>query len=235
MLFVRKNDCSFRICIDYRKLHKLTTKNLPRIDDLFDQLQDLCYFSKIDLRSSCHQLRVQEEDIPKTTYRTRYGNFEFTVMPFGLSNAPAVFMGLNRVCKLYLDKFFIVFIDDILIYSKSKEDHEGHLKLELELQKEKKLFVKSWWKIYFAVLLDITEGIGNTAKHAYDLSSSNRRTKSLVLWAEIGEIRSIGPELVQETTNKVILIKEELKAARDCQKGYVGNMRKHLELKLVIK
>ncbi|GJS03239.1 reverse transcriptase domain-containing protein [Tanacetum coccineum] len=92
--------------------------------------------------------------------------------------------------------------------------------------------LRSWWKIYFAVLVDIAEGIGNTAKHAYDLSSSNGRTKSPVLWAEIGEIRSIGPELVQETTNKVILIKEKLKAARDCQKSYVGNRRKHLELKL---
>ncbi|GKB46225.1 putative reverse transcriptase domain-containing protein [Tanacetum coccineum] len=136
-------DGSFRMCIDYRELHKLTTKNLPRIDDLFDQLQDSRYFSKIDLRSCYYQLRVHEEDIPKTTYRTRYGHFEFTVMPFGLTNAPVVFMDLlNRVCKSYLDKFFFVFIDDILIYSKSKEDHEGHLKLELELQKEKKLFVK---------------------------------------------------------------------------------------------
>ncbi|GKA36067.1 hypothetical protein Tco_0722558 [Tanacetum coccineum] len=94
------------------------------------------------------------------------------------------------------------------------------------------LVTRSWWKIYFAVLVDIAEGIGNTAKHAYDLSSSNGKTKSPVLWAEIGEIRSIGPELVQETTNKVILIKEKLKAARDCQKSYVGNRRKHLELKL---
>ncbi|GJQ92767.1 hypothetical protein Tco_0003906 [Tanacetum coccineum] len=91
---------------------------------------------------------------------------------------------------------------------------------------------RSWWKIYFAGLVDIAEGIGNMANHAYDLSSSNGRIKSPVLWAEIGEIQSIGPELVQETTNKVILIKEKLKAARDCQKGYVGNRRKHLELKL---
>ncbi|GJZ64475.1 putative reverse transcriptase domain-containing protein [Tanacetum coccineum] len=123
------------MCIDYRELHKLTSKNLPRIDDLFDQLQGSRYFSKIDLRSGCHQLRVYEEDIPNTVFRTRYGHFEFTVMPFGLTNAPAVFMDLmNRVCKPYLDKFVIVFIDDILIYSKSKEDHEleevrflGHL------------------------------------------------------------------------------------------------------------
>ncbi|GJR79354.1 putative reverse transcriptase domain-containing protein [Tanacetum coccineum] len=104
------------------------------IDDLFDQLQGSRYFLKMDVRSDYHQLRVREEDIPKTAFRMRYKHFEFTVMPFGLTNAPAVFMDLmNRVCKPYLDKFVIVFIDDILIYSKSKEKHEIHLKLILEL------------------------------------------------------------------------------------------------------
>ncbi|GJU81948.1 putative reverse transcriptase domain-containing protein [Tanacetum coccineum] len=146
VLFVKKKDGSFRMCIDYRELNKLTVKNrypLPRIDDLFDQLQGARYFSKIDLRSGYHQLRVHEEDIPKTSPRTRYGHFEFTVMPFGLTNAPAVFMDLmNRVCKLYLDKFVIVFIDDILIYSKTKEEHEDHLRLVLELLRGEKLFAK---------------------------------------------------------------------------------------------
>nr|GEV26793.1 hypothetical protein [Tanacetum cinerariifolium] len=119
------------------------TKNLPRIDDLFDQLHGLRYFTKIDLRSSYHQLRVYEEDNPKTAFRMRYGHFEFTVCLFGLTNAPAVLMDLmNRVCKPYLDKFFIVFIDDILICSKSKEDHEVHLKLVLDLLKNEKLFAK---------------------------------------------------------------------------------------------
>nr|GEZ26262.1 reverse transcriptase [Tanacetum cinerariifolium] len=123
--------------IDYRELHKLTTKNLPRIDDLFDQLQGSRYFPKIDLRSNYRQLRVHEEDIPKTAFRTRYRHFEFMVMPFGLANAPAVFIDLiNQVSKPYLDKFIIVFIDDILIYSKTKEDHEVHLKLVLELLKK---------------------------------------------------------------------------------------------------
>ncbi|GJW23849.1 putative reverse transcriptase domain-containing protein [Tanacetum coccineum] len=129
-----------------KELNKLTVKNrypLPRIDDLFDQLQGSCYFSKIDLRSGYHQLRVHEDDIPKTAFRTRYGHFEFTVMPFGLTNAPAVFMDLmNRVCKPYLDKFVIVFIDDILIYSKTKEDHEVHLRLVLELLRKEKLYAK---------------------------------------------------------------------------------------------
>ncbi|GJW40000.1 putative ribonuclease H-like domain-containing protein [Tanacetum coccineum] len=143
VLFVKKKDGSFCMCIDYRELNKLTVKNrypLPRIDDLFDQLQGSSVYSKIDLRSGYHQLRVREEDIPKTAFRTRYGHYEFQVMPFGLTNAPAVFMDLmNRVCKPYLDKFVIVFIDDILIYSKNKEEYEEHLKLILELLKKEEL------------------------------------------------------------------------------------------------
>nr|GFA91162.1 hypothetical protein [Tanacetum cinerariifolium] len=128
------------------ELNKITIKNrypLPRIDDLFDQLQGACYFYKIDLRSGCHHLRMHEDDIPKITFRTRYGHFEFTVMPFGLTNAPAVFMDLvNRVCKPYLDKFVIVFVDDILIYSKTNEEYEVHLKLALELLRKEKLYAK---------------------------------------------------------------------------------------------
>ncbi|GJT16292.1 putative reverse transcriptase domain-containing protein [Tanacetum coccineum] len=134
------------MCIDYRELNKLTVKNrypLLRIDDLFDQLQGSRVYSKIDLRSGYHQLRVREEDIPKTAFRTRYGHYEFQVMLFGLTNAPAVFMDLiNRVCKPYLDRFVIVFIDDILIYSKSRKEHEGHLKLILKLLKEEELYAK---------------------------------------------------------------------------------------------
>ncbi|GJQ91985.1 putative reverse transcriptase domain-containing protein [Tanacetum coccineum] len=137
VLFVKKKDGSFWMCIDYRELNKLTVKNhypLPRIDDLFDQLQGSSVYSKIDLRSGYHQLRVREEDIPKTAFRTRYGHYEFQVMPFGLTNAPAVFMDLmNQVCKPYLDKFVIVFIDDILIYSKNKKEHEEHLKQILSI------------------------------------------------------------------------------------------------------
>ncbi|KAD6453802.1 hypothetical protein E3N88_08508 [Mikania micrantha] len=134
------------MCIDYRELNKLTIKNrypLPRIDDLFDQLQGATYFSKIDLRSRYHQLRVHDDDVPKTAFRTRYGRYEFLVMPFGLTNAPAVFMNLmNRVCRPYLDKFVIVFIDDILIYSRSQQEHAQHLKLILELLACEKLYAK---------------------------------------------------------------------------------------------
>ncbi|GJT72158.1 putative reverse transcriptase domain-containing protein, partial [Tanacetum coccineum] len=146
VLFVKKKDGSFRMCIDYRELNKLTVKNrypLPRIDDLFDQLQGSQFFSKIDLRSGYHQLRVHEDDIPKTAFRTHYGQFEFTIMPFGLTNTPEVFMDLmNRVCRPYLDKFVIVFIYDILIYSKTWEEHVKHLRLVLELLKKEKLYAK---------------------------------------------------------------------------------------------
>ncbi|GJZ26563.1 putative reverse transcriptase domain-containing protein [Tanacetum coccineum] len=146
VLFVKKKDGSFRMCIDYRKLNKLTIKNrypLLRIDDFFDQLQGSSVYSKIDLRSGYHQLRIKEEDITITTFRTWYGHFEFQVMPFGLTNVPVVFMDLmNRVCKPYLDKFVIVFIDDILIYSKDKEEHGEHLKIILELLKKEQLYTK---------------------------------------------------------------------------------------------
>ncbi|KAJ9546782.1 hypothetical protein OSB04_019325 [Centaurea solstitialis] len=146
ILFVKKKDGSMRMCIDYRELNKLTMKNrypLPRIDDLFDQLQGAAWFSKIDLRSGYHQVKVREEDVQKTAFRTRYGHFEFVVMPFGLTNAPAVFMDLmNRVCRPMLDKSVIVFIDDILIYSKTKEDHVVHLIEVLETLRRERLYAK---------------------------------------------------------------------------------------------
>nr|GFA04013.1 putative reverse transcriptase domain-containing protein [Tanacetum cinerariifolium] len=139
-------DGSFRMCIDYQELNKLTVKNrypLPRIDELFDQLQGSSTYLKINLRSGYHQLRDRDEDIPKTAFKTRYGHYEFQVIPFGLTNAPAVFIDLmNRVCKPYLDKFMIVFIDDILIYSHNKEKHKDHLRTILELIKKEKLYAK---------------------------------------------------------------------------------------------
>ncbi|KAH0669267.1 hypothetical protein KY285_023426 [Solanum tuberosum] len=146
VLFVRKKDGSLRMCIDYHQLNKVTIKNkypLPRIDDLFDQLQGATCFSKIDLRSGYHQLKVREYDIPKTTFRTRYGHYEFLVMSFGLTNAPATFMDImNIVFKPYLDMFVIIFIDHILIYSRSEEDHASHLRIVLQTLKDKELYAK---------------------------------------------------------------------------------------------
>ena len=128
---------TLRKCIDYRNLNKVTIKNkypLPKIDDLFDKLQGSSFFSTIDLRSGYHQLRVRDGDIPKTAFRTSYGHNEFLVMSFGLTNAPDALKDLiNRVFREYLDSLFIVFIDDILIYSKTKEEHEQHLSLTLQV------------------------------------------------------------------------------------------------------
>jgi len=146
VLFVRKKDGSLRMCIDYRELNRVTIKNkypLPRIDDLFDQLKEATVYSKIDLRSGYHQLKVKEADIPKTAIRTRYGHYEFLVMPFGVTNAPSVFMDLmNRVFHKYLDQFVVVFIDDILVYSATSKDHEEHLRTVLSILREKTFFAK---------------------------------------------------------------------------------------------
>jgi hypothetical protein len=135
VIFVDKKDGSQKMCVDYRSLNEVTIKNkysLPRIDDLFDQLRGACVFSKIDLRSSYHQLKIRATDIPKTAFTTWYGLYEYTVMSFGLTNAPAYFMYLmNKVFMEYLDKFVVVFIDDILVYSKTKEEHAKHLRLVL--------------------------------------------------------------------------------------------------------
>ncbi|GJV30666.1 putative reverse transcriptase domain-containing protein [Tanacetum coccineum] len=312
----------------HRELNKLTIKNrypLPRIDDLFDQLRGACPFLKVDFRSGYHQLRVHEDAIPKTAFRTRYGHFESTVMPFGLTNAPAVFMDLmNRVCKPYLGRFVIVFIDDILAYSKSKEEHEVHLKLVLESLRKEKLYAKFsklgdalsrkervksrrvrgmilaaqseafkqenvlaerlhgldqqmerkgdeslyfmdriWvllvgsvmdeahasrylvhpgadktyynlgdilrWMIYLVVLAEATKSVKDAIGFEYCLASSSG---SPVLWAEIGESSLTRLELVQETTDKVVLVKEKPKAARDHQKSYVDYRRKPLEFEV---
>ncbi|KAA0040402.1 pol protein [Cucumis melo var. makuwa] len=146
VLFVKKKDGSMRLCIDYRELNKVTVKNrypLPRIDDLFDQLQGATVFSKIDLRSGYHQLRIKDGDVPKTAFRSRYGHYEFIVMSFGLTNAPTVFMDLmNRVFREFLDTFVIVFIDDILIYSKTEAEHEEHLRIVLQTLRDNKLYAK---------------------------------------------------------------------------------------------
>jgi hypothetical protein len=143
VISVPKKDGTQRLCVDYRALNEVTVKNkypLPRIDDLFDQLRGACVFSKIDLRSGYHQLKVRECDISKTAFISRYGLYKFTVMSFGLTNTPAYFMYMmNRVFMEYLDKFVVVFIDDILVYSRSEEEHEWHLRLVLQKLRDHKL------------------------------------------------------------------------------------------------
>ncbi|GJU00892.1 putative reverse transcriptase domain-containing protein [Tanacetum coccineum] len=362
VLFVKKKDGSLRMCIDYRELNKLTVKNrypLPRIDDLFDQLQGSSVYSKIDLRSGYHQLRVREEGHSRRhAFRNLdMGHYEFQVMPFGLTNAPAVFMDLmNRVCKPYLDKFVIVFIDDILIYSKNKQEHEEHLKIILELLKKEELYakfskcefwipkvqflghvidnkgihvdpakiesVKDWaspktpteirqflglagyyrrfiegfskiakpmtkltqkkvkfeWgdkqeaafqllkqKLCSAPILALPEGSEDFYPKERDRSTESqknikseevgvefsynnsyhasikaapfealygRKCRSPVCWAEVGEVQLTGPEIVQETTEKIIQVKQRMQAARDRQKSYADLKHKPMEFEV---
>jgi hypothetical protein len=146
VLFVKKKNNTLRLCIDYRQLNKVTIKNkypFPRIDDMFDQLGGTSIFSKIYMKSGYHQVRIKGEDIHKTTFRTRYRHYEFMLVAFGLTNAPATFMCLmNNVLSKFLDKFVLVFIDVILIYSKNREDHEEHLRLVLQVLREHQLYAK---------------------------------------------------------------------------------------------
>ena len=137
VLFAKKKGKTLRLCINYSQLNRVMIQNrylLSRIDDLLDQLRGVRVYSKIDLRTCYHQLRVRETDIPKTAFRTRYGHFEFTVMPFGLKNALEAFMDLmHRIFQPYLDQFVVVFVDEILIYSQSEWEHEYHLRIVLQL------------------------------------------------------------------------------------------------------
>jgi len=143
---VKKKDGSSRLCVDYRQLNKLTIKNkylLPRIDDLLDQLKRAGVFSKIDFRSGYHQILVKPEDVQKTAFRSRYGHYEYVVMPFGVTNALVVFMDyMNRIFRPWLDKFVVVFIDDILIYSRTREEHVDHLRVVLGVLREHQLYGK---------------------------------------------------------------------------------------------
>jgi len=143
---VKKKDGSSRLCVDYRQLNKMTIKNkypLPRIDDLMDRLHGSSIFSKIDLRSGYYQILVKADDVQKTAFRSRYGHYEYVVMPFGVTNAATVFMDyMNRVFRPFLDKFVIVFIDDILIYSKTQEEHDEHMRLVLGVLRDKQLYAK---------------------------------------------------------------------------------------------
>jgi hypothetical protein len=165
--FVGKKDGTQRMCVDYRSLNDVTIKNkypLPRIEDLFDQMRGAKVFSKIDIRSGYHQMKIRPSNISKTTFTTRYGLYEYTAMSFGLTNAPAYFMYLmNKIFMEYLDKFVIVFIDDILIYSKNEEEHEEHLRLVLQKLREHELYAKfskcEFWlkEVVFWVISSPTE------------------------------------------------------------------------------
>ncbi|GJW78890.1 putative reverse transcriptase domain-containing protein [Tanacetum coccineum] len=303
------------MCINYRELNKLTVKNrypFPGINDLFDQLQGSSIYSKIDLRSGFHQLRVRDEDIPKTTFRTRYGHYEFQVMPFGLTNVPTVFMDLmNRMCKPYLDNFVIVFIDDILIYSCNKEEHANHVRIISELLRKEKLYakfskcdfwirmvqflrhlidsqglhvdpakieaVKNWAspttpikvcqflglvgyyrRFIQALILALPEGNDDFIVYCdaslqgtqLDMSKAyhpetdgqsertiqtledmlqaspfealyGRKCRSPVCWAEVGDVQLTGPEIIHETTEKIVQIRQRLQAARDRQRSVI--------------
>lgn len=193
VLFVKKKDGSLRMCIDYRELNKLTIKNkypLPRIDDLFDQLTGARVFSKIDLRSGYYQLKIKEEDIPKTAFRTRYGHYEFLVMSFGLTNAPAAFMDMmNRIFKDFLDKFVIVFIDDILVYSKTEEEHVEHLRMVLSKLKTHRLYAKfskcEFW-------LDRVNFLGHVISKE-GIAVDPAKVQAVMEWSQpknVGEVRS---------------------------------------------
>src|SRR4051812_36040025 len=153
VLFVKKHDGTMRMCVDYRALNKITIKNkypLPRIDELFDRLQGARCFSKLDLISGYHQLAIHEPDVEKTAFRTRYGHFEFLVLPFGLTNAPATFMHLmHQVLRPLLDSCVIVFLDDILIYSKTPAEHRVHLRKVLELLRQNHLYAKKSKCMFF--------------------------------------------------------------------------------------
>ena len=193
VLFVKKKDGTLWMCIDYRQINKVTVKNkypLSIIEDLFDQLKGAGVFSKIDLRSGYYQLRVKDSDVPKTTFRTRYGHYEFLVMPFGLTNAPTTFMDLmNRVFRPYLDQFIVIFIDDILVYSRDEQEHEQHLKIVLQTLREKKLYAKLS-KCYF--LLNEVSFLGHIMS-AEGIRVDPAKIETVVNWKpyrSVTEVRS---------------------------------------------
>jgi hypothetical protein len=193
VLFVQKNDGSQRMCVDYRSLNDVTVKNkysMPCIEDLFDPIRGARVFSKIDLRSGYHQMKIRPSDIPKMAFSTRYGSYEFTVMSFGLTNAPAYFMNLmNKVFMEYLDRFIVVFIDDILIYSKSDGDHEEHLRLVLQKLRDNQLYTK-FSKCEFWI--DKVPFLGHIISNG-GISVDPAKVKEIMAWSiptKITEIRS---------------------------------------------
>ena len=193
ILFVRKKEGSLRMCIDYRALNKQTIKNrypLPRTDELLDQLHGAKVFSKIDLQSGYHQVRVKDSDIEKTAFRTRYGHYEFKVLPFGLTNAPATFMSfMNEVLRPYLDQFVVVvvYLDDILIYSKNQDEHMEHLRLVLEKLREHHLFAK---QSKCAFLLEEVEFLGHIVS-SQGIKMDAAKVKAVADWPQPASVRDV--------------------------------------------
>ena len=191
VLFVKKQDGSLRMCIDYRALNKQTIKNkypLPRIEEMLDRLGKAKYFTKLDLRSGYHQIRVAEEDIYKTAFSTRYGHYEFLVMPFGLTNAPATFQTLmNDIFRPFLDRFVMVYLDDILIYSDSPEEHAEHIRKVLDLLRKNKLYCKEskceFFKTEVAFLGHVISGEG--------VKADPRKVQAVVDWPQPENVKQV--------------------------------------------
>jgi hypothetical protein len=195
-LFVKKKDDSLWMCVDYRPLNEVTVKNkypLPRTDILFDQLLGACYFSKIDLRLGYHQIKIRQEDIPKTAFSTRYGLYEFTVMSFGLINAPAYFMYLmNSIFMEELDVFVVIFIDDILIYSKTRDDHAHHIHIVLQKLRKNRLYAKfskcEFWleKVSFLGHILSKDGIAVDPSKVQDVLEWKQPQNVTDIWTFLG-------------------------------------------------
>jgi hypothetical protein len=232
---VEKKDGTRRMCIDYRSLNEVMIKNkypLPRIEDLFDQLRGANVFSKIDLRSGYHQLRIRPSDIPKTTFITKYGLYEFSVMSLSLTNAPAFFMNLmNSVFMDYLDKFVVVFIDDILIYSQSEEEHVNHLKMVLQRLREHQLYAKlskcELWidEVLFLGHIINKEGLAVDPKKVADIlnwkaPTDARGIKSFIGMAEYYRRFIEGFSKIAKPMIALLGNKDEFKWTQKCQEAF---------------
>ncbi|MGH2639958.1 MAG: reverse transcriptase domain-containing protein, partial [Rhabdochlamydiaceae bacterium] len=191
VLFVKKKDGTMRMCVDYRDLNRITVRNrypLPHLEELFDRLQGAKYFSKLDLRSGYHQVRIHPDDIQKTAFRTRYGHYEFLVLPFGLTNAPATFMHLMQsIFAPHLDAFVIIFLDDILIFSKTLEEHEIHVRKVLELLRQHKLYAKKSKCAFFKTSLSF---LGHVVS-AEGVSMEADKVKAIVEWPELINVAGV--------------------------------------------